>query len=128
MMMKKIILGKIEVQVCQIPLQRVPSLVCVRPVRSHPQVSLVDSGPGADSAADMEEDPPAAAAGRAPDTASELGALLMAEPGAGPAVLHTVLLALTWADSTASLRACSLALPALKVGLVLLWKSYKNYT
>lgn len=67
----------------------------------------------------MEEDPPASGGGgagaRTPDTASELGALIMADPTAGPAILHTILLALTWADSTASMKACSLTLPALKV-------------
>ncbi|KAG6459839.1 hypothetical protein O3G_MSEX011628 [Manduca sexta] len=80
------------------------------------KVSLVEGGVVTEACAgDMEEDSPAppAAPQRAPETVSELGALVLAHPLAGPAALHTVLRALTWGDSTSSLRACALALPAL---------------
>ncbi|XP_037870875.1 exportin-5 [Bombyx mori] len=84
------------------------------------KVSLVEGGvvSSADTCDDMEEDsspaPPAPAAAhtRTPDAVSELGALLLQHPVAGPALLHTVLRALTWGDSSASLRACGLALAA----------------
>ncbi|XP_041972976.1 exportin-5 [Aricia agestis] len=83
------------------------------------KVCLVDGGAGAAAAvadADtMEEEP--AAAGRAPDHVSELGAALLADARAGPALLHTILRALTWNDSTSSLRASALALPALRCAL-----------
>ncbi|XP_072941490.1 exportin-5 [Epargyreus clarus] len=64
---------------------------------------------------DMEEE--SAAPARTPETASELGALVLADPVAGPAVLHTILRALTWNDSPSSLRASALALPALRAAL-----------
>ncbi|KAI8440515.1 LOW QUALITY PROTEIN: hypothetical protein MSG28_001771 [Choristoneura fumiferana] len=60
--------------------------------------------------------PPRQHAARA-EHVSELGALVLARPHAGPAVLHTVLRALTWQDSTSSLRATALALPALRAAL-----------
>ncbi|KAJ2950388.1 hypothetical protein O0L34_g8631 [Tuta absoluta] len=82
------------------------------------KITLVDGGIGSEAtAADMEEDSPPALPGRAPEQVSELGALILAHPVAGPAALHTILRALTWNDSTSSLRACSLALPALKAAL-----------
>lgn len=87
----------------------------------HRQVSLVESGPNPEAnSGDMEEEsrsPAIGSAARQPDHVSELGALVMSSTRAGPAVLHGVLLALTWADSTSSLKACSLALPALRAAL-----------
>lgn len=82
-------------------------------------MSLVEAGPSPEgNSGDMEEDtPPPVNPARQPDHVSELGALVMSDPRAGPAVLHGVLLALTWADSTSSLKACSLALPAVKAAL-----------
>ncbi|KAJ0179536.1 hypothetical protein K1T71_005248 [Dendrolimus kikuchii] len=79
------------------------------------KISLVDGGLSVEpSPGDMEEEAPAPVAQRTPDNVSELGALVLQHPVAGPAVLHTVLRALTWGDSTSSLRACALALPALR--------------
>lgn len=67
----------------------------------------------------MEEDSPPAhgTVARPPDHVSELGALCVRDALAGPAALHGVLLALTWPDSTSSLKACALALPAVKAAL-----------
>ncbi|XP_068627564.1 exportin-5 [Battus philenor] len=80
------------------------------------KISLVDTGGGGGSeVGEMEEEN--SAPQRAPEHVSELGALVLAQPIAGPAVLHTILRALTWNDSTSSLRACSLALPALRAAL-----------
>lgn len=77
--------------------------------------------PAEASPGDMEEDAPAPTAGgggaRHSDTASELGVAVLAHARAGPAVLRTILLALTWGDSAGSLRACSLALPAVRAAL-----------
>ncbi|KAL0884167.1 hypothetical protein ABMA27_016175 [Loxostege sticticalis] len=82
------------------------------------KISLVDGGLSVEvSPGDMEEDSPPAAPQRAPDHVSELGALVLQHPRAGPAALHTVLYTLMWNDSTSSLRACTLALPALKAAL-----------
>lgn len=56
-------------------------------------MSLVEGGVGGEAhgAGDMEEDsPPPASTQRAPEHVSELGALVLARPLAGPAVLHTV--------------------------------------
>ncbi|XP_059051314.1 exportin-5 [Achroia grisella] len=82
------------------------------------KISLVDGPLVAESpgGGEMEEEsialPP-----RAADTVSELGAALLQHPRAGPALLHTVLRALMWNDSPSSLRACALALPALRGAL-----------
>ncbi|KAI8440516.1 hypothetical protein MSG28_001771 [Choristoneura fumiferana] len=65
----------------------------------------------------LKDSPPPVSTQRAPEHVSELGALVLARPHAGPAVLHTVLRALTWQDSTSSLRATALALPALRAAL-----------
>ncbi|XP_063892641.1 exportin-5 [Helicoverpa armigera] len=84
------------------------------------KISLVDGGLVAESGADdMEDDTTttSAAQQRAPDHVSELGALVLAQPSAGPAALYTVLRALTWNDSPSSLRATALALPALRAAL-----------
>ncbi|XP_063635892.1 exportin-5 [Cydia splendana] len=85
------------------------------------KVSLVDGGVSPEvvtGAGDMEDDsPPPASTQRAPEQVSELGAMVLASPRAGPAVLHTVLRALTWPDSTSSLRATALAWPALRAAL-----------
>ncbi|CAG9792177.1 unnamed protein product [Diatraea saccharalis] len=82
------------------------------------KISLVDGGLSAEvCSGDMEEDTPTTTPQRAPEQVSELGALVLANPVAGPAVLHTVLWALMWNDSTSSLRACTLALPALRAAL-----------
>ncbi|XP_049888101.1 exportin-5 [Pectinophora gossypiella] len=81
------------------------------------KITLVEGGVSAEAhGGDMEEDA-APAAARAPEHVSELGALLLAHPVAGVAALHTILRALTWNDSTSSLRACALALPALRAAL-----------
>ncbi|XP_045533887.1 exportin-5 [Papilio machaon] len=82
------------------------------------KISLVDTaggGGGGGETGDMEEE--SAAPQRAPEHVSELGALVLAVPVLGPTVLHTILRALTWNDSTSSLRACALALPALRAAL-----------
>lgn len=86
------------------------------------KISLVDVGLSAEGNMDeMDEDAGTPHNGhgqqRAPDTVSELGALVLAQPITGPAVLHTVLRALTWNDSMSSLRASALALPALRGAL-----------
>ncbi|CAB3235802.1 unnamed protein product [Arctia plantaginis] len=84
------------------------------------KISLVDGGLSVEpSVDDMDEDsaPVSNAQQRAPDTVSELGALVLAQPCAGPAVLYTVLRALTWSDSMSSLRATALAWPALRGAL-----------
>ncbi|XP_045492853.1 exportin-5 isoform X2 [Colias croceus] len=88
------------------------------------KVSLVEGGVACEASVDMDEDSmggggtaTGGAAARAPEHVSELGALLLADPVAGPALLHTILRALTWNDSTSSLRACALALPALRAAL-----------
>ncbi|KAM3968247.1 exportin-5-like protein Ranbp21 isoform 2-T2 [Aphomia sociella] len=82
------------------------------------KISLVDGPLAAETSggADMEDETPAPPQ-RAPDTVSELGAALLQQPIVGPALLHTVLRALTWNDSTSSLRACALAMPALRGAL-----------
>ncbi|XP_060800785.1 exportin-5 [Amyelois transitella] len=85
------------------------------------KISLVDSPLIAESLANtneagMEEDPLPPNV-RQPDTVSELGAALLQNPVAGPAILHTVLRALVWNDSISSLRACALALPLLRGAL-----------
>ncbi|CAH2229113.1 jg22168, partial [Pararge aegeria aegeria] len=81
------------------------------------KVSLVEGGVSTEPSTDMEEETPPANPGRAPEQVSELGAIILADPIAGPAVLHTILRALTWNDSTSSLRACALALPALRAAI-----------
>ncbi|XP_045764102.1 exportin-5 isoform X1 [Maniola jurtina] len=81
------------------------------------KVSLVEGGVSTEPCTDMEEETPPTNPGRAPEQVSELGAIILADPVAGPAVLHTILRALTWNDSTSSLRACALALPALRAAI-----------
>ncbi|CAK1544693.1 unnamed protein product [Leptosia nina] len=82
------------------------------------KVSLVEAAATIEPSIDMEEEStPAAGPARTPEQVSELGAVLLADPVAGPAILHTILRALTWNDSTSSLRACALALPALRAAL-----------
>ncbi|XP_050362549.1 exportin-5 [Nymphalis io] len=81
------------------------------------KVSLVEGGMSAEPSTDMDDETPPTNPGRAPEQVSELGAIILADPIAGPAVLHTILRALTWNDSTSSLRACALALPALRAAL-----------
>ncbi|XP_047518097.1 exportin-5 [Pieris napi] len=81
------------------------------------KVSLVEAAPTEASIDGMEEEMPTASPARTPEHVSELGAVLLADPIAGPALLHTILRALTWNDSTSSLRACALALPALRAAL-----------
>ncbi|XP_053599925.1 exportin-5 [Plodia interpunctella] len=76
-----------------------------------PLISPVDVG----NEGGMEEDPIPPL--RQPDTVSELGDKLLQSPIAGPAILHTILRALTWNDSISSLRACALAMPALRGAL-----------
>ncbi|XP_061378784.1 exportin-5 [Danaus plexippus] len=81
------------------------------------KVCLVEGGVTAEST-DMEDETVTPVnPGRAPEQVSELGGIIISDPIAGPAVLHTILRALTWNDSTSSLRACSLALPALRAAL-----------
>lgn len=82
------------------------------------KISLIDGGLMVDpSPGDMEEEMPSPVAQRTPDNLSELGVLVLQHPVAGPATLHTILRALTWGDSTSSLRACALALPALRLAV-----------
>ncbi|XP_052738184.1 exportin-5 [Bicyclus anynana] len=81
------------------------------------KVSLVEGGVSTEPSTDMDDETPPTNPGRAPEQVSELGAIILADPVAGPAVLHTILRALTWNDSTSSLRACALALPALRAAL-----------
>ncbi|KAF9801384.1 hypothetical protein SFRURICE_016767 [Spodoptera frugiperda] len=85
------------------------------------KISLVDGGLSIESTVDeMEDDTTTGSGGaqqRAPDHVSELGALVLAQPCAGPAVLYTVIRALTWNDSPSSLRGTALALPALRGAL-----------
>lgn len=62
------------------------------------QISLVDGGLSVESSVDdMDEDNTGGGGGggggnaaRAPDHVSELGALVLAQPNAGPAALYTV--------------------------------------
>ncbi|CAH0669294.1 unnamed protein product [Spodoptera exigua] len=85
------------------------------------KISLVDGGLSIESSVDeMEDDTTTGSGGaqqRAPDHVSELGALVLAQPCAGPATLYTVIRALTWNDSPSSLRGTALALPALRGAL-----------
>ncbi|CAH2092253.1 unnamed protein product [Euphydryas editha] len=81
------------------------------------KVSLVEGGVSSEPSADMDDESPPPNPSRAPEQVSELGALVLADRAAGPAVLHTILRALTWNDSTSSLRASALALPALRAAM-----------
>ncbi|KAJ8725207.1 hypothetical protein PYW07_016165 [Mythimna separata] len=84
------------------------------------KISLVDGGLSVENNADdMDDDTTTtgSAQQRSPDTVSELGALVLAQPCAGPAALYTVIRALTWNDSPSSLRATALAMPALRAAL-----------
>ncbi|CAH0721476.1 unnamed protein product, partial [Brenthis ino] len=81
------------------------------------KVCLVEGAAIATETPTEMEDESAPAPGRAPEQVSELGAIILADSISGPAVLHTILRALTWNDSTTSLRACALALPALRAAL-----------
>lgn len=51
---------------------------------------------------------------RAPDHISELGGVLLSCPHTSTPIIHTIISALAWQDSTSSLRACGLAGPALR--------------
>ncbi|XP_075972156.1 exportin-5-like protein Ranbp21 [Anticarsia gemmatalis] len=84
------------------------------------KISLVDGGVTVETNVDDMDDDTTTSNNvqqRSPDTVSELGGLVLAQPCAGPAVLYTVLHALTWNDSMSSLRATALALPALRGAL-----------
>ena len=53
------------------------------------QVCLVEGAVTTETSVEMEEETPVNP-GRAPEQVSELGAIILTDPVAGPAVLHTV--------------------------------------